>query len=88
VAFPLYPVDGETYLSPAGVLYTYVAGDIKWVISPLLITGPQVSIGETGIPGITGAEGVTGPQALFFHTDGGSASTIYLPAQHVDGGGA
>jgi hypothetical protein len=66
------------------------------------IQGPQGAIGPQGIQGVQGIQGIqgiqgeigpqgeTGPQgplrAVDRHMDGGSASSVYLPAQSVDGG--
>ena len=86
-------------LLPSRDVYANIAGglvesayncDTEYITDNLGLTG---GIGPTGaagygVTGLPGIPGVTGPQAIFFHTDGGSAATVYLPTQHIDGGGA
>lgn len=53
--------------------------------------GPQGIQGATGIQGdigSTGIQGITGTFAGDLNIDGGSACTVYLPVQHIDGGHA
>lgn len=55
---------------------------------PVGPAGPEGIQGVPGIQGDTGPQGVTGTFAGDLNIDGGSANSIYLPVQHVDGGHA
>ena len=68
-------------------LYVGVSGNENWI---QIGNGAQ---GETGPAGPIGSEGPKGDQGAtgwceLIHCDGGFANSVYLPIEHVDGGGA
>jgi hypothetical protein len=54
------------------------------------LAGDQGMTGLQGIQGMTGLQGIQGVTGLLQDVlaDGGFANSVYLPSQHLDGGGA
>lgn len=84
MSFPVSPISGQSFTNTLGTRFLYDSTRNAWLIDTQAVTG---FYGATGIMGSTGIQGITGTASLI-RADGGFANSVYLPLQHLDGGGA
>ena len=70
MAFPLYPNDGDTYTSLAGIGYRFSSATSSWdiITQSLGVTGLQGSTGIQGVTGLIGSTGLQGPTGVQGYT--------------------